>query len=57
VKLAKPAKLMKYTCREYREEMTLVGLHRRLNDESLSREEKEELRRQIARLETQLGMK
>ena len=37
--------------------MTLVGLHRRLNDESLSREEKEELRRQIARLETQLGMK
>ena len=48
---------MSYTCREYREEMTLVGLRRRLNDETLSREEKEELRRQIARLEAEMGIK
>ena len=47
---------MSYTCQQYREEMTLVGLRRRLKDETLSREEKEELRGQIARLEAEMGI-
>jgi len=47
---------MKYTCREYRTEMTLLALRRRLKDESLSAAEKAELRRQIARLETEMGI-
>ena len=48
---------MKYTCREYREEMTLLGLRRRLKEETLAPEEKEELRRQIAQLEDEMNMK
>jgi hypothetical protein len=47
---------MKYTCQEYREEMTLAGLRRRLNDETLSKEDKEALRREIERLEAETGI-
>ncbi len=49
--------MMKYTCREYREEMTLAGLRRRLSDEALSEEEKEALRSEIERLEVEMGIK
>mgnify|MGYP001063139703 CR=1 FL=1 len=48
---------MNYTCREYREEMTLVGLRLRLKDETLSPEEKEDLKRKIAQIEDEMGIK
>ena len=47
---------MKYTCNEYREEMLLLGLRRRLEDESLSEEQRRALRQQIARLEKEMGL-
>ena len=47
----------KYTCHDYREEMVLLGLQRRLNDPDLTEEEKQKIRRQIARVEEEMGMK
>ena len=47
----------KYTCHDYREEMLLLGLQRRLNDPDLTEEEKQKIRRQIARVEEEMGMK
>jgi hypothetical protein len=46
----------RYTCHEYREEMLLLGLRRRLADDSLSSAEKEALQKAIAELEKQMGM-
>lgn len=45
-----------YTCGDYRQEMILVGLRRRLTDPGLSEEEKKALRGQIRRLEEEMGM-
>lgn len=45
-----------YTCSDYRQEMILAGLRRRLADPSLSEEEKASLLRQIRRLEEEMGM-
>ena len=45
-----------YTCSEYREEMLLLSLRRRLHAESLTEEERAELRRQIRDLEASMGM-
>ena len=47
----------KYTCNDYREEMTLLGLKKRLDSETLSEEEKSEILKEIERLETAMGMK
>jgi len=46
----------KYTCNEYREEMVLLGLQRQLAATDLSPERKEDLLRQIARVEKQMGL-
>jgi hypothetical protein len=46
----------KYTCNEYREEMTLLGLKRRLEDPSLSEAKREEIIAEIKRLEAAMGM-
>ena len=46
----------RYTCHEYREEMLLLGLRRRLADDSLTAAEKEALQKEIAKLEQQMGM-
>jgi hypothetical protein len=47
-----------YTCHDYREEMILLGLKRRLaQDRQLTAEEKEELVNEIHRLEESLHMK
>lgn len=47
----------RYTCTDYREEMRLIGLRRRLReDTTLSEEEKETLRAEIRRLEAEMGM-
>lgn len=45
-----------YTCNEYREEMILLGLQKRLSAKGLTREEKESLLKEIARLEKQMGI-
>ncbi len=46
----------KYTCRDYREEMRLLGLKKRLNAENLSRTDKKVIEAEIARLEKALQM-
>lgn len=45
-----------YTCNEYREEMILAALQRRLQQEDLSEEERAELLREIAEFEERMGM-
>ncbi|UCD79175.1 MAG: hypothetical protein JSW26_27880 [Desulfobacterales bacterium] len=46
----------KYTCSDYREEMRLIGLRKRLNEENLSRSEKQILEAEIAKLEKALQL-
>ena len=46
----------KYTCHEYREEMTLLGLKKRLNSPGLSAEERRQIEQEIRRLESAMGM-
>ena len=46
----------KYTCNEYREEMMLLGLQRRLHAEDMSEEERERLKERIRDLEAAMGM-
>jgi hypothetical protein len=46
----------RYTCHEYREEMLLLGLRRRLADDSLTAAEKEALQKEIAKLEERMGI-
>jgi len=46
----------KYTCSDYREEMRLVGLKKRLNEEKLSRTEKKTIETEIAELEKKLQL-
>lgn len=45
-----------YTCNDYRQEMILLSLTRRLEDEGLAETEKEKLRRQIKKIEADLKM-
>ena len=40
-----------YTCDDYREEMRLVGLKKRLNEKNLSRTDKQDIKAEIAKLE------
>ncbi len=46
----------KYTCNEYREEMILLGLQKRLSSEKLSPKEKENLLMEITKVEKQMGI-
>jgi len=46
----------KYTCTEYREEMVLLGLKRRLADPDLPEKEKRVLRERVSQLEQEMGM-
>ena len=46
----------KYTCYEYREEMMLLGLKKRLNSENLKEEKKKALLKKIEELEKKMGM-
>ena len=50
------AKKGNYTCNDYREEMILLGLQKRLNQENLSDKEKQEILREIEVIEKQMGM-
>ena len=45
-----------YTCNEYREEMILLGLQRQLASAHLSPERKQALLKEIARVETLMGL-
>ncbi|AOY58902.1 MULTISPECIES: hypothetical protein [Desulfococcus] len=47
---------MKYTCSEYREEMTLLALRRRLVEEGLTDEEKQRISEEIRKLEERMDM-
>jgi hypothetical protein len=46
----------KYTCNDYREEMILLGLQKRLNQTNISEEERKEILKEIAAVEKQMGM-
>lgn len=46
----------RYTCSEYREEMMLLGLKRRLHAEDVSEEERKSLEERIKDLESSMGM-
>jgi hypothetical protein len=49
---------MEYTCKDYRAEMQLLSLRRRLEqEESLNDYEKEVLKVQIDRIEKEMGMR
>jgi hypothetical protein len=47
---------MAYTCSDYRLEMILLGLRRRLNEETLSESEKQRLRKEIRKIESEMQM-
>jgi len=46
----------KYTCNEYREEMILLGLQKQLASGNLTSKERENLLREIAEVEKQMGI-
>jgi hypothetical protein len=45
-----------YTCTEYREEMILLGLQKRLASKDLTSKEREGLLKEIAEVEKQMGI-
>jgi hypothetical protein len=45
-----------YTCNEYRAEMILLALHKKLQQENLAEAERQELLGEIARLEKIIGL-
>ncbi|MEA3361315.1 MAG: hypothetical protein U9R17_18180 [Thermodesulfobacteriota bacterium] len=47
---------MKYTCVDYRSEMKLLGLKRRLKDKNLSEEERAQIIQEIKELEKKMDM-
>lgn len=52
----RPAQPDRYTCNEYREEMILLGLQKRLADPDLTEAEKKVLLEEIARVEKRMGL-
>lgn len=49
-------KSIEYTCVDYRAEMILLGLKRRLHLEELSEEEREKINLQIEKFEVKAGL-
>ena len=47
---------MEYTCADYRIEMILLNLKRRLKDKWLSEEERDDILLQIKQLEAKMGL-
>jgi len=47
---------MAVTCSDYRSEMILLGLRRRLNEETLSEDEKERLLKEIRKIEDEMKL-
>ncbi len=54
--MEKKAKPNTYTCKEYREEMILAALRKRLEQEELSESERAILLEEIAQLEEKMGL-
>jgi len=54
-KTAAPAE-PSYTCNEYREEMILLAMRRKLQNDGLDENERRRLREEIAHLEARMGM-
>lgn len=52
----KDRKAGQYGCQEYRQEMILVGLKKRLALSNLTKQEKATLTEEIARLEKEMGL-
>ncbi|MEX1301195.1 MAG: hypothetical protein AB1Z38_05125 [Desulfotignum sp.] len=50
------SKTSPYTCREYREEMILLALQKKLSAPDLTPEQKERLLKEIASVEARMGM-
>ena len=46
----------KYNCSDYREEMILLGLRRRLNHADISADERKEVIEEIEDIEKQMGL-
>lgn len=44
-----------YTCNDYREEMILAGLKKRLSQTGLSKQERSEIEREVLRIEKEMG--
>jgi len=49
-------RVMKYTCVDYRSEMKLLGIKRRLEEENLSEEERAQIVQEIKDLEKEMDM-
>ena len=49
-------KKVKYTCNEYRDEMILAGMQKRLQDNELSKEVRLNLQKEIDQLSIKMGM-
>jgi len=47
---------LKYTCKDYREEMMLLSLRRQINESDLTPEERTEIHRRIEDLESRMAM-
>ncbi|GAB4276850.1 MAG: hypothetical protein Kow0092_32620 [Deferrisomatales bacterium] len=52
----KPPRKRTYTCSDYRDEMRLLALKRRLEQEGVPEEERRRLREEVARLEREMRM-
>jgi len=50
------AETSNYTCNDYRLEMILLSLRRRLSKEDMSESEKDSIRKEIRRIEAEMGM-
>uniref|UniRef100_A0A7C4W0T7 Uncharacterized protein n=1 Tax=Desulfatirhabdium butyrativorans TaxID=340467 RepID=A0A7C4W0T7_9BACT len=48
--------MKRYTCTEYRLEMMLLGLTRKLNDTNLEPQDREKLKQEIQEIERQMGL-
>ena len=54
--MKKSNKCGQYTCNDYRIEMILLGLQKRLSTKGLTSQEKESLIEEIAKVEKQMGI-
>lgn len=54
--LINECRAMKYTCVDYRSEMKLLGLKRRLEEENLGEEERAQIVQEIKELEKKMDM-
>lgn len=52
----KAQKSSKYTCKDYRMEMSLLGMRRQICNPDLSDSDKEKLQNEIDQLEKELGL-